>query len=488
MQWPPKFWQAPSKFWQKPQTDEAFRSVAPIIAAIGGLMLWHSLQPSSLPGPARSASPRSAQSLTQSPTQSPTVTAVAKATMTPAAKAAKAPVRTASPQPTLNPPPPTERPQSQPSQISAPIATQTPPKALDPLGQPHGSWAFGWLLLLGMGGEIALLAWLYGLLQQSRTQRRRAELAAEPLERRSGVSASGNASGNAGNASDSAGGNASRSSQSARLDPGLADLRTRLVTTISHEYRTPLTTILTTTELLERYGSKISEANKRRYTQRIRQSVQEMTDRLDAVLLLHQGTLGQLRCQPQPVDVWQLCQDWLEAARLGASGHSFFLNDQLLPPSPVARMARSDAAVAVGDRLPAQVQIDPQLARSALSNLLTNAVQFSPQGGRIQLAVMYQDLQSADLAPELREAPGEPPIARSGFVIFQLRDEGIGIAAADQAHLGAPFYRGSNVGAIRGAGLGLAIAQQCIAAHGGSLQLISELGQGTTVQVTLPIG
>lgn len=411
--------------------------------------------------------------------------------MTPAAKAAKAPVGPASPQLSpANPPPPPldrplDRPQSQPSQ--APIAAQPPSRALDPLGQPNGSWAFGWLLLLGMAGEIALLAWLYGLLQQSRAQRRRAELAAEPPERRSGISASGNAGGDAG-------GNIGRPLQSpalpqpTRLDPGLADLRTRLVTTISHEYRTPLTTILTTTDLLERYGSKISEANKQRYTQRIRQSVQEMTDRLDAVLLLHQGSLGQLRCQPQPVDVWQLCQDWLEAARLGASGHSFFLNDQLLPPSPVERMARSDAAVAVGDRLPPQVQIDPQLARSALSNLLTNAVQFSPEGGRIQLAVMYQDLAGADLAPELREAPGGPPIARSGFVIFQLRDEGIGIAAADQAHLGEPFYRGSNVGEIRGAGLGLAIAQQCVAAHGGSLQLISELGQGTTVQVTLPIG
>jgi signal transduction histidine kinase len=522
MQWPPKLWQAESyqlwqakahqlwlaksKLWQKPQTDEAFRSVAPIVAAIGGLMLWHSLQPGSQPGSQTRSQPGSQISSppgvlsgrdrleTSRGAIGPTVTQIAKATIRPDAKATISPdaKATISPVAKLPSPPPNPLDDRRFASGDAPRSVADPRTAAagQPTGNGAGSWAFGWLLLLGMAGEIALLAWLYGLLRQSRFQRRRAEQR-EPVSLRSGLQTGVQTGVQTSVQTDVQTGVQNQppaQGAAERLDPDLADLRTRLITTLSHEYRTPLTTILTTTELLERYGSKISEANKQRYTQRIRQSVQDMATRLDEVLLLHQANLGQLRCRPQAVDVWLLCQDLLEEARLQTGQHQFFLNDQPLPPSPLDLMTRSAGAESGGDPLPPQVQIDPQLARSALANLLTNAVQFSPSGGRIQLAVMYQDLAAVALSPQLGSPPGGPPIARSGFVIFQLRDEGMGIAAADQAHLGEPFYRGSNVGEIRGAGMGLAIAQHCVAAHGGSLQLLSELGQGTTVRVTLPIG
>ena len=108
--------------------------------------------------------------------------------------------------------------------------------------------------------------------------------------------------------------------------------------------------------------------------------------------------------------------------------------------------------------------MDAVLLRHILSNLLSNAVKYSPENSKIFFRVFHQE--------------------RS--VIFQVKDQGIGIPPQDYQHLFETFYRASNVGKIQGTGLGLAIVKKCVDLHGGLIQIDSEVGRGTTVTVMLP--
>jgi signal transduction histidine kinase len=107
---------------------------------------------------------------------------------------------------------------------------------------------------------------------------------------------------------------------------------------------------------------------------------------------------------------------------------------------------------------------DRRLLRQTFGNLISNAVKYSPHGGCIEVNLKATNAQ----------------------IFFSVKDEGIGIPAADRANLFKSFSRGSNVDTIPGTGLGLAIAKACVELHGGEISLESEVEQGTEVKVILP--
>ena len=107
---------------------------------------------------------------------------------------------------------------------------------------------------------------------------------------------------------------------------------------------------------------------------------------------------------------------------------------------------------------------DEKLLRHILSNLLTNAVKYSPRGGRINTGM---------------KCTGQE-------LIFTIADQGIGIPPEDQPQLFQTFHRGNNVGNISGSGLGLAIVKKAVDLHSGQIHLVSEVGRGTTFTVTIP--
>ncbi len=113
-----------------------------------------------------------------------------------------------------------------------------------------------------------------------------------------------------------------------------------------------------------------------------------------------------------------------------------------------------------------QTVMDQDLLRQILSNLLSNAIKYSPQGGQVQLTLSCQ----------------------AGQATLRVQDHGIGIPREDQAHLFEMFHRASNVHDIPGTGLGLAIVKRAVEAHGGTMDVSSQVGAGTTVTVTLPLG
>jgi signal transduction histidine kinase len=230
-----------------------------------------------------------------------------------------------------------------------------------------------------------------------------------------------------------------------QVEKELGELKSRFVAMVSHELRTPLTVIKTSTEILEHYGQKTTEAKKQQYFYRIQAAIQNMTQLLEDVLVANQAETGQLDFHPMPLDLEQFCRETVAE----------------MQPEPGSRPAIAFTSQINGET----TCVDKKLLRFILVNLLSNALKYSKPGGTVDL----------DL------------VCHKQMAVFTVRDRGIGIPAEDQPHLFKLFHRASNVEAIQGTGLGLAIAQQCVILHCGEISFTSQLGEGTTFTVKIPL-
>jgi PAS domain S-box-containing protein len=224
----------------------------------------------------------------------------------------------------------------------------------------------------------------------------------------------------------------------------LGELKSHFVTMTSHEFRTPLATILSSADLLQKYSYKLSEEQKFTHLQQIQITVKHMNQMLNDVLLIGKAEARKLEYNPAPLDLEQFC-------------HALVAEIQLTTNSPTIAFCSQGQCT--------NASIDEKLLRHILSNLLSNAIKYSPQGGTIHFELIYHQ----------------------ETVTFQVRDEGIGIPAVDQAQLFDTFHRASNVGTISGTGLGLAIVKKSVDLHGGSIIVASESGVGTTFKVRIPL-
>ncbi|WP_392480229.1 PAS domain S-box protein [Nostoc sp. C110] len=226
----------------------------------------------------------------------------------------------------------------------------------------------------------------------------------------------------------------------------LSVLKTRFFSMASHEFRTPLSTALAAAQLLENCQDEWENSCKRlRNLQRIQLSVKNMVQMLDDILTINRAETGKLEFNPKLIDLEGFCGYFVEEMRLST--------DQRHTLSFVCQ----------GKAVPASV--DERLLRSILSNLLLNAVKYSPQGGNVHLSLEFQ----------------------SDTVILQVQDQGIGILLADQKQLFEPFHRGKNVKSIPGTGLGLVVVKKCVDLHQGHINITSEVGIGTTCAIALPL-
>ena len=224
-----------------------------------------------------------------------------------------------------------------------------------------------------------------------------------------------------------------------------SELQARFVSMASHEFRTPLATILSSAELVERFRHQWDDDRTLKHLRRIQTSVQALTNLLENVLLVGKVEAGGLVFQVKEVELSAFCHELIEEVWSGHGGGRRI--EVTLPPHPV------------------RVQADPDLLRYLLSNLLTNAAKYSPADGVIEF-VLEQ---------------------KAGCVFFRVRDEGIGIPEEDLRHIAQPFHRGRNAETIPGTGLGLSIAQRAVELHGGTFTIDSKEGQGTLVAVAIPL-
>ncbi len=222
------------------------------------------------------------------------------------------------------------------------------------------------------------------------------------------------------------------------------ELKSRLVSIVSHEFRNPLNTIIFSTELLQRYRDQVSDEQRDTYFQRINNAVQRMNQLLDDVLMIGATEAGKMCFQPLPVDLPSFCQAVVQ---------------EFQPYDQDVVLFTCDTSV------DALVMVDEKLIRHIITNLISNAIKYSPQGTLVEFHITL-DPQST---------------------VFQIRDQGIGIPATDQEKLFSAFHRGSNARRIPGTGLGLSIVKQCVDLHQGSITVKSEPGHGSTFTVTIPL-
>jgi signal transduction histidine kinase len=225
----------------------------------------------------------------------------------------------------------------------------------------------------------------------------------------------------------------------------LNDLKSRFITLTSHEFRTPLTTILGSTELLKHYGENWTQDKRERYLDRIHDTVDHMTRLLNDVLTVGQAEAGQLAFSPSLVNILELFEGAIEQV--------------------LSKTYRDRTIELSHDLHTSDIYLDQTLVSQILSNLLSNALKYSAADSAIEVYLKTEENQ----------------------ILFQVRDHGIGIPEADQADLFTSFHRGKNAANIQGTGLGLSIVKNAVNLHGGQVTVESEEGSGSTFTVLLPL-
>ena len=241
----------------------------------------------------------------------------------------------------------------------------------------------------------------------------------------------------------------------------LNELKSRFVTMASHEFRTPLASILSSSELLEHYGHKWNEEKKLRHLNRIQTSVKHMTDLLNDVLLLGKADAGKLKLNPSKINLLQFCHDVVEEISLTTTTHQIIF--QTKNYWEVANNYGQKPEHSENEDY-AQVLMDEKILRHILYNLLSNSIKYSPNADRVIFSLITQPTQA----------------------VFCIQDFGIGIPAKDLDQLFDSFHRSDNVGSIPGTGLGLPIVKKSVDLHGGEIAIESHIDQGSIFTISLP--
>lgn len=222
-------------------------------------------------------------------------------------------------------------------------------------------------------------------------------------------------------------------------------LKSNFVSMVTHEIRTPLAHILGSSEILSRYLDRLPAEKRAEHFGFINSAVQRMSRLMEDVLLFSKAEAGRMDFKPLAMDLQDFCRHLADEV-LSATGRRCPIQVRL---EDVAQPARGDE----------------NLLRHIFTNLLTNAVKYSPPGSPVVFSVARRD----------------------GSAVFSVQDRGAGIPEDDRKRLFRPFHRGKNVAALPGTGLGLLIVKHCVERHGGSIEIASAENAGTEVCVRLPL-
>ncbi|GEM_PF-7127564 len=225
----------------------------------------------------------------------------------------------------------------------------------------------------------------------------------------------------------------------------LNSIKIKFMRTLSHEFRTPLSAILSSATLLQNYIDRLTPAERIEKLDAIEAQVRHMNSLLDETTSVIYELLDYHEFQPRLCNLEVLCKTNFDEMRatLGSKHNMRFSSDGQLT----------------------SVFVDERLVHRILINLLGNALKYSPEQSDILLK-LYADGDTA---------------------VIEVEDHGIGISRQEQDRLFEPFFRAANVGAVSGTGLGLSIVHDCIEQHRGHISVQSEIGRGTTITVRLPI-
>ena len=224
----------------------------------------------------------------------------------------------------------------------------------------------------------------------------------------------------------------------------LGDLKSRFVSMASHEFRTPLSTILSSASLVSKYLKEEEQDKRDKHINRIKSAVNNLTEILNDFLSIGKMEDGKVVAHFALFNIKELITSVCnEIAGIVKTGQHITYHHK-------------------GDQM---VELDPSLLRNVLINLLSNAIKFSPENGKIAVNSEVTDTH----------------------IILHVKDSGIGISEEDKVHLFERFFRGANVTNIQGTGLGLHIVEKYVELMNGNIDFKSELEKGTSFTITFEV-
>ena len=239
----------------------------------------------------------------------------------------------------------------------------------------------------------------------------------------------------------------------------------------AHELRNPLNAILISAELLELDRTRSNDESQVRTLRLVHSATQKMNGLIDDMLFMGRAESGKLNCNPLPINLVEFCQDLLDQLQLGnETKHKLTL-------------IASNVTSAI---------LDQQLLHGIITNLIVNAIKYSPNGGQISLELECRKPGEGDkeaifcLSPQCLFPNSKLTNINSPSLIIQIRDEGMGIPETELGKIFEMFYRCKNTGKIKGNGLGLTIVKKAVELQGGAIGCESKIGIGTTFTVALP--
>jgi PAS domain S-box-containing protein len=224
----------------------------------------------------------------------------------------------------------------------------------------------------------------------------------------------------------------------------LNELKSRFVTTASHEFRTPLGTILSSVSLISRYQNSDDQSKREKHIDRIKSAVNNLTEILNDFLSLEKLEEGIIRNSPISMHLEKFMKDIIDEMRA------------LLKTGQYIHYQHS------GDF---EIVLDCQLLKNVMLNLISNAIKYSPENKEIWVKSEFVN----------------------GNIKIDVIDQGIGIPDEDKPHMFERFFRANNAGNIQGTGLGLNIVKKYIELMDGTITFESQFGKGTTFTVMIPI-
>ncbi len=228
------------------------------------------------------------------------------------------------------------------------------------------------------------------------------------------------------------------------LEKELGELKSRFVEMASHEFRNPLAAILSSSGMLARYRDRMDASQINQKLDGIGEQVKHLTDIIDDVLNLGRLQSAYSDFRPVEMDFDGFCREIVSEYQ--------------------SQVEMTHQFVYTSESIQAMLNMDKKLMREVITNLISNAIKYSPADSSVFINLEH--------------------IGDS--INLSVRDEGIGIPAADLRHLFEPFHRAGNVGRISGTGLGLSITKQAVELHGGDITVKSEVNIGTTFLVSIP--
>jgi PAS domain S-box-containing protein len=220
----------------------------------------------------------------------------------------------------------------------------------------------------------------------------------------------------------------------------LNELKSRFVSMASHEFRTPLATILSSLSLVTKYGELNEKEKQNKHIARIKTSVADLTDILNDFLSVSKLEEGKMECKPEHFNLPEYITEIV---------------------SNLQPLTKKDQKINYNHSGKREVFLDKNFLKNILFNLVSNAQKFSLEGKPINILTWFSGSE----------------------LMLEVEDHGIGISIEDQKHLFQRFFRGNNVSHIQGTGLGLNIVAKYVELMNGSIEFESIEGKGTTFTI-----